>query len=93
MRSHEIHNNPHKPELLIYLTGLPTVSTGFGGTTNPGNIANISCKVIGAYSSVFWEHQYNGVTSIVNTSVSSKYSGGSILIVSNDLQFCCQRHW
>lgn len=64
------------------IPGLPTVSTGFGGTTNPGNIANISCKVTGAYSSVFWEHQYNGVTSIVNTSVSSKYSGGSILTPS-----------
>lgn len=65
-----------------YIPGLPTVSTGFGGTTVLGHFANISCKVIGAYSRVFWEHQYNGVTSVVNTSDSSKYSGGTILTPS-----------
>lgn len=67
---------------LIDLTGLPTVSTGFGGTTALRHFANITCKVIGAYSRVFWEHQYNGVTSVVNTSDSSKYSGGTILTPS-----------
>lgn len=65
---------------LIYISGLPSVSTGSGGTAYLGGSKYISCTVTGSYaiSRVFWEHQYDGVTSVVDTSDSTKYSGGTV---------------
>lgn len=65
---------------LIYIAGLPSVSTGSGGTVNLGGSKYINCTVTGSYaiSRVFWEHQYNGVTSVLDTSDSTKYRGGTV---------------
>lgn len=65
---------------LIYIAGLPSVSTGSGGTAYLGSSKYISCTVTGSYaiSRVFWEHQYNGVTSVVDTSDSTKYRGSTV---------------
>lgn len=52
--------------------------TGLGGTTTLGNNATISCYVLGDCTGIIWEFQHNGVTSIVDTSDSSKYSGGTV---------------
>lgn len=64
----------------IYIAGLPSVSTGSGGTAYLGSSKYISCTVTGSYaiSRVFWEHQYNGVTSVVDTSDSTKYRGSTV---------------
>lgn len=60
------------------IPGLPLVTTGVGVTTILGDTATITCNVMGIYNSVFWEHQYNGVNSVIDASDSSKYSGGTV---------------
>lgn len=65
---------------LIFIAELPSVSTGSGGTAYLGSSKYISWTVTGSYaiSRVFWEHQYNGVTSVVDTSDSTKYRGSTV---------------
>lgn len=57
---------------------MPNVTTGAGGTIFIGNSTTITCRVTGNYTAVFWEHQYNGPISKINTTGSTKYSGGTI---------------
>ena len=64
--------------MLYLLTGLPNVTTGAGGTIFIGNSTTITCRVTGNYTAVFWEHQYNGPISKINTTGSTKYSGGTV---------------
>lgn len=68
-----------------YVPGFPTVKTGLGGTTALGNNATISCFVLGGCTGIIWEFQHNGVTSIVDTSDSSKYSGGTVTCTTPSL--------
>ena len=60
------------------MPGLPTVTTGAGGTHSLGSSMTITCHVVGNYTNLFWEHQYNGIISNISTSGSPKYSGGTI---------------
>lgn len=69
----------------FFFSGFPTVKTGLGGTTALGNNATISCFVLGGCTGIIWEFQHNGVTSIVDTSDSSKYSGGTVTCTTPSL--------
>lgn len=64
--------------VMIIFLGLPDVRTGRGQTTKLGTDANISCYPI-YFTSIFWEFQHNRVTSIIDTSDSNKYIGGTVL--------------
>ncbi|XP_022291732.2 uncharacterized protein LOC111103027 isoform X2 [Crassostrea virginica] len=72
---HCIRNTTDKD---CYIAGLPNVTTGAGGTLFIGNSTTITCRVTGNYTAVFWEHQYNGPISKINTTGSTKYSGGTV---------------
>ncbi|XP_052710843.1 uncharacterized protein LOC128185237 [Crassostrea angulata] len=71
------HCNGNTTSKDCYIPGLPDVRTGRGQTTKLGTDANISCYPI-YFTGIFWEFQHNGVTSIVDTSNSNKYSGGTV---------------
>ncbi|XP_078329872.1 uncharacterized protein LOC111103779 isoform X2 [Crassostrea virginica] len=75
---YECHCTGNTTDKNCYIPGLPTVTTGAGGTHTLGISITITCHVVGNYTNLFWEHQYNGIISNISTSGSSKYSGGTI---------------
>ena len=61
-------------------TGLPTVTMGSSGTASAGSSYTITCYVTSSstVTSVSWHYQKNGVTSVINTADTTKYSGGTV---------------
>ncbi|XP_078334127.1 uncharacterized protein LOC111129349 [Crassostrea virginica] len=63
-----------------YVPGLPTVNLGSSGTALAGSSYTITCYVtsLSTVTSVSWHYQKNGVTSVINTADTTKYSGGTV---------------
>uniref|UniRef100_A0A8W8MVN0 Cartilage matrix protein n=1 Tax=Magallana gigas TaxID=29159 RepID=A0A8W8MVN0_MAGGI len=67
---------------ICYVPGLPNVTLGSPSSfqTSPGSTVILRCYVASPTSySITWSYQKNGVTSVVNTGDTSKYSGGNSL--------------
>ncbi|XP_034301112.2 immunoglobulin superfamily member 10 isoform X1 [Magallana gigas] len=63
-----------------YLPGLPNVTLGSSVLVYSGSTATLNCYVtsLTTVSSIIWLYQKNGVTSVINTGDTSKYSGGTV---------------
>ncbi|XP_062608381.1 uncharacterized protein LOC134270209 [Saccostrea cucullata] len=57
--------------------GLPTVAVGQSMTVSVGSPAIIYCTVSGSVLSVFWQYQKSGVTTNVDITNTTKYSGST----------------
>ena len=67
--------------ICLPFTGLPTVTLDSNGTASAGSSYTITCYVTSNQStvtSVSWHYQKNGVTSVINTTDTAKYSGGTV---------------
>ncbi|XP_056008465.1 hemicentin-1-like [Ostrea edulis] len=61
-----------------YVPGLPTAAVGQSVTVSVGSTANIMCTVTGSVTSVFWQYQKLGVTTNIDLTNTTKYSGSTI---------------